>query len=110
MQELFTAYRFAISLAVRLPNGLPGRPEGLPLWPRLNGLPTTCLVHSCCFMLLMRLGEEWRGFAINMVKMPQVLRKTWPPMRCADRSWLPAKGALALAFDERIQKDLANVL
>jgi hypothetical protein len=33
-----------------------------------------------------------------------------PPMRCADRSWLPAKGALALAFDERIQKDLANVL
>lgn len=27
-----------------------------------------------------------------------------------DRSWPPAKGALALAFDERIQKDLANVL
>ena len=27
-----------------------------------------------------------------------------------DRSWPPARGALALAFDERIQKDLANVL
>jgi hypothetical protein len=27
-----------------------------------------------------------------------------------DRSLPPAKGALALAFDERIQKDLANVL
>jgi hypothetical protein len=45
-----------------------------------------------------------------MAKMPQVLRKTWPPMRLPIGRGRPAKGALALAFDERIQKDLANVL
>ena len=38
-----------------------------------------------------------------------LVRRRWRAI-VVDRSWPPAKGALALAFDERIQKDLANVL
>jgi hypothetical protein len=54
--------------AVRLPNGPPGKPDGLPDWPDLNGLqqersPTIC--PSSLMPLLyaaIGLGEGWQGF------------------------------------------------
>jgi hypothetical protein len=48
---------------VRLPNGLPGRPEGLPDWPGLNGLPTICPNSLMLLYAANGLGEGWRGRA-----------------------------------------------
>ena len=46
----------------------------------------------------------------SVIPQELVTAEDIPPTGVAQREWLPAKGALALAFDERIQKDLANVL
>ena len=48
--------------AVRLPNGRPGKPEGLPLWPSLNGLPTMCPISLMPLYSANGLGE---GLKIN---------------------------------------------
>ena len=80
--------------------------------------------HDGFRILARREGDRIRLFTRNgydfAVRCPKIaLAVAASPVRSCvvdgeaivvDRSWPPAKGALALAFDERIQKDLANVL
>jgi hypothetical protein len=48
--------------AVRLPNGPPGKPDGLPDWPGLNGLPTTCPNSLMLLYAANGLGEGVKNF------------------------------------------------